>query len=465
MKKLLLIIISMIFLFGCLQKERTHKSMDLLKVSENGHYLMDSNGNPFFWLGDTGWLLFTKLSREEAVQYLDNRAQKGFNVIQVMVLHSVGAKNFYGDSALVDHDVAHPKVTEGSSFDNPEEYDYWDNVDYVVNEAGKRGIYIAMVPVWGGNVKAGFVDIAQGKAYAAFLANRYKNIPNVIWIDGGDILGSDSIAVWNAIGSTLKQDDPNHLVTFHPRGRMQSSMWFHNENWLDFNMFQSGHRRYDQDDTKLAYGEDNWRYVQTDWNLKPTKPTIDGEPSYEGIPQGLHDTTQPYWNDADARRYAYWSVFAGAAGHTYGDNSVMQFYSSKDRGSAYGAKEYWTEAIDDPGARQMQYLKKHMLSRPYFERVPDTTLVNGSTQSEKYNYEIATRGKDYAFIYTYNGRNIAVNMGKIEGEQVKASWYNPRNGETTDIGKFANEGVHEFDPPGEVQDGNDWVLVLDTVKS
>lgn len=463
MKKLVVIISSVIFLFACTPKESTHKSMDLLKVSENGHYLMDSEGNPFFWLGDTGWLLFTKLNRDEVKQYLDNREQKGFNVIQVMVLHSVSAKNLYGDSALVNRDVAHPLVTEGSSFDNPEEYDYWDNVDYVIDEAEKRGIYIGMVPVWGGNVKAGFVNVDQGKAYAEFLANRYKDVPNVVWLDGGDILGSDSIAVWNAIGETLNQYDPNHLITFHPRGRMQSSMWFHDEAWLDFNMFQSGHRRYDQDDTKLNYGEDNWRYVQTDWNLKPTKPTIDGEPSYEGIPQGLHDTTQPYWNDADARRYAYWAVFAGAAGHTYGSNAVMQFYGPKDKGAAYGAKEYWTEAINDPGAGQMVFLKKLILSHPYFERVPDTTLVNSSTQGEKYNYEIATRGKDYAFIYTYNGKNIAVNMGKIEGEQVKASWYDPRNGETTEVGTFANEGVHEFDPPGEVQDGNDWVLVLDTV--
>lgn len=464
MKKLLIILSSVCLLFACTQKESKSKKMELLKVSKNGHYLRYFDGNPFFWQGDTGWLLFTKLNRQEVLHYLDNREKKGFNVIQVMVLHNVSAKNIYGDSALENRNVAHPLVTKGNSFNNPKEYDFWDNVDYVIHEAEKRGIYIAMVPIWGGNVKAGYVDVTQAKAYAKFLANRYKNFPNVIWINGGDIPGSDSMAVWNAIGETLKKYDPNHLITFHPRGRTQSSMWFQNKQWLDFNMFQSGHRRYNQDDSKLDYGEDNWRYVQTDFNLKPTKPTLDGEPSYEGIPQGLHDTTQPYWNDADARRYAYWAVFAGACGHTYGDNAVMQFYNPKDNKPAFGAKEYWTKAINDPGAGEMVYLKNLMLSHPYFERVPDTTLVNSNTQGEKYNYEIATRGKDYAFIYTYNGRNIAVNMGKIEGKQVKASWYNPRNGQTSVIGQFANEGVHEFNPPGEVKDGNDWVLILDTAK-
>src|SRR3954468_9269573 len=84
-----------------------------LKVSDNGRFFTDEKGDPFFWLGDTGWLLFSKLNREEAVQYLEDRKQKGFNVIQAMLLHTVAAANVYGDSALVDKNVAHPKVTAG----------------------------------------------------------------------------------------------------------------------------------------------------------------------------------------------------------------------------------------------------------------------------------------------------------------------------------------------------------------
>lgn len=461
--KNLFVIISLIVLLGaCSTKKDKQSALGLLKISENGHFFAGQDGKPFFWLGDTGWLLFSKLRREEAVQYLDNRAEKGYNVIQVMVLHGVTAQNVYGDSALINKDVAHPLVTEGSAFEQPEQYDYWDHVDYVIDEAGKRGIYMALVPVWGGNVKAGFVNEAQGKAYAAFLANRYKNVPNIIWVSGGDIKGSDSTAVWNTIGLTLRANDPNHLITFHPFGRTQSSMWFQQESWLDFNMFQSGHRRYDQDDSQLGYGQDNWRYVQTDYNLIPAKPVIDGEPSYEGIPQGLHDPNEPYWDENDVRRYAYWSVFAGACGHTYGSNAVMQFYSPKDQGAAYGAKKYWTEAIDDPGAGQMVYLKKLMLSRPYFERIPDQSLIAGNN-GEKYDYLVATRGKNYAFIYTYTGRNIPVNMGTIKGDRVKASWYNPKNGKLTEIGQYTNTELQEFDPPGEVAEGNDWVLVLDSV--
>ena len=226
-------------------------------------------------------------------------------------------------------------------------------------------------------------------------------------------------------------------------------------------MFQSGHRRYDQDDSEWGFGEDNWKYVDNDYSKTPAKPTIDGEPSYEGIPQGLHDVLQPFWKAEDVRRYAYWSVFAGGFGFTYGNSAVMQFYKPGDKSAGYGAKEYWTEAINDPGALQMQYLKKLMLSRPFLERIPDQSLIAGENGS-KYDHLMATRGNDYAMIYTYTGRNILVQMGKISGEKVKASWYKPADGTSTEIGEFENSGIQEFDPPGEPANGNDWVLVLDS---
>ncbi|EHQ30806.1 glycoside hydrolase family 140 protein [Mucilaginibacter paludis] len=436
-----------------------------LKISANKRYFTTSDGKPFFWLGDTGWLLFSKLNREEADKYLEDRRAKGFNVIQVMVLHTLGVVNAYGDSALIHKNVATPLVTARSSFDDKTQYDYWDHVDYIVDKAAEKGIYIAMVPVWGSNVKSGGVNQHQAKVYAEFLAKRYKNRPNIIWMNGGDIPGSDSIKVWKTIGNTLHQFDPTHLITFHPRGRTQSSKWFHHENWLTFNCFQSGHRDYKQDTSKvdLKYGEDNWKYINSDYRKLPTKPTFDAEPSYEGIPHGLHDTLAARWTDADVRRYAYWSVFAGGCGYTYGNNSVMQMHRPTDKNASYGAKAAWYDAINDPGASQMGYLKNLMLSRSYFDRVPDQSIIVAAKQGKRYNYLIATKGKDYVFIYTYNGRSINVNLGKIAGDKVKASWFNPRNGEIKAIGTFANTGTKAFKSPGAVANGNDWVLILDKV--
>jgi hypothetical protein len=393
---------------------------------------------------------------------LEDRRKKGFNVIQVMVVHSPAEVNVYGDSALINKNVATPKTTPGHDFSNKQEYDFWDHVDYIIDKAAEKGLYIALVPVWGGNVKAGLVDQQQAKIYATWLANRYKNKPNIIWINGGDIPGSDSIDVWNTVGETLDSIDKNHLITFHPRGRTISSLWFQNEKWLKFNMFQSGHRTYAQDTSSsepFRFGEDNWKYVNLVFNKKPIKPVLDAEPSYEGIPQGLHDTSQPRWKAQDVRRYAYWSVFAGAAGFTYGDNAVMQFRKAGEKTGAYGANDYWFDAINDPGAGQMMWLKKLMLSKSYFDRIPDQALI--ADQGERYDYIAATGGKNYAFFYDYTGRNFKVNMKEIPSVKVRASWYDPRNGNKTPVGIFSTDGIREFNPPGEKKDGNDWVLILE----
>jgi hypothetical protein len=432
-----------------------------LRVSENKRFLITETGDPFFWLGDTGWLLFTKLSREEGEKYFEDRRQKGFNVIQVMVIHNIKkALNYYGDSALIDNDIENPLTTPGNSADNAGQYDYWDHIDYLVNLAQKKGIYMALVPVWGSNVKNGSISREKARKYAVWLAGRYKDKSNVIWLNGGDIKGSDSTAIWNIIGSTIREICPGQLISFHPYGRTQSSEWFHNESWLDFNMFQSGHRRYDQDTMGLCYGEDNWKYVVIDYNKNPTKPTMDGEPSYEGIPQGLHDPTQPYWTDSDVRRYAYWSVFAGGCGFTYGNNAIMQFHKADDKESSYGVKDNWDVALNAPGASQMKYLKQLMLSRPYFDRIPAQDLISGRP-GERYDYLAATKGKDYAFIYTCNGSTMNINLDKMQLKRIRASWYNPRSGLFTKIGDYEAKGIKTFDPPGEKSDGNDWVLILD----
>jgi hypothetical protein len=430
-------------------------------VSANHRYLQFQDGTPFFWLGDTAWLLFSRLNQSETDRYLENRRAKGFTVIQVMVLHGADEANSLGVKALVDRNPGTPNVTPGNDPARPGEYDYWDHVDWVVDRAAEKGIYVAMVPAWGSIARAKQLNMSNVAAYSTFLARRYKGKPNVFWVVGGDTRGDQQTDVWNTMGRTLKAEDPGHLITFHPFGRMQSSTWFHDEAWLDFNMFQSGHQNYAQDkDSPRRYGEDNWRFVQEDLARKPSKPVLDGEPSYENIPQGLHDPKEGYWTDSDARRYAYWSVFAGAFGHTYGDSAIMQFHKPGVGAGSYGVRNYWTEAMDDPGSGQMQYLKRLILSRPYMERVADPAALAGENGA-RYDYIAITRGASYLFAYTYSGRAFEIRLGAIGGANLRAAWYSPRDGSTKEIGTFANRGTRKFTPPGEPAPGNDWVLVLD----
>lgn len=443
------ILTAFLFLLVCISKAQ----IKTLQVAANQQYLQTNDGKPFFYLGDTGWLLLKKCKKAAVIKYLNDRQQKGFNVIQVMLLHDLSMTNAYGDSALVNHNIAQPKI---NSIKNKQP-GYWRFTDFVLKEAAKRGIYLALVPLWGSNIKK--VSAAQIKKYATFLAKRYQNQKNIIWLNGGDVRGDSALNKWNELGNTLNQVDGKHLITFHPRGRTSSSLWFQKESWLNFNMFQSGHRNYRQDTTAkepFHFGEDNWKYVEHDLKLFPQKPTMDGEPSYENIPQGLHDAHNPYWQDADIRRYAYWSVLAGACGFTYGNNEVMQFYTSgKDKG-AYWPKQNWQKGLSAPGAVQMTYLKRLIINENFYNKRPCTALI--AKNGIKYQYIIAACTHSVAIIYVFKNQSFHIDATALSWKINQAYWFSPRNGKKANIINFNPQQLIEL--PKTQEKENDWILVL-----
>ena len=424
-----------------------------LQVSKNGRFLVTDKGKPFFWLGDTAWSLFEKLNREDVDFYLKNRKSKGFTVIQAVLLFEGGIKpNAYGHKQLVKNEQGKWKPNES----------YFEHVDYIVNRAEREGLYIGMFPVW----CATYVrkdshlfnasNTEEARAYGSFLGKRYRDKP-IIWVLGGDYYAEGADEVWRELGKGLAEGDGSRcLITYHPRGGKRSSTWFHNEKWLDFNMIQSGH-------SKKNHGYDD---ITRDYALKPVKPTIDGEPGYENITEGLQ-TAGPdvsLLNAGDVRRVAYCDVFAGAAGHTYGCCEIYQFWEKGSKPHArWGATIPWKKALDLPGAGQMQFLRKLIESRPMLIRIPDQSMIVGDTMKRMDRVQ-ATRGSDgsYAFVYIASGKAVTIRMDKISGKSVKACWYDPRKGTSQLIGEFPNKGTHRFDPPLS-GNGNDWVLTLDAV--
>ena len=401
-----------------------------LKISDNQRFLEHENGTPFFWQGDTGWLLPERLDRAEAEWYLQRCREEGYNVVQIQVIDGVPAYNIYGQPS-------HPLPTETATG-----YGYWDHLDYIINLAQQNGIYIGMVCIWGGLVKDGKLSVEGARKYGTFLANRYKDKPNIIWFMGGDIQGDIKPEVWNALATSIKAIDKNHLMTYHPRGRYTSAKWWSKASWMDFHTFQSGHRKYGQRMGNTDYPipdnteEDNWMYVDSTWAYKPIKPVLDAEPSYEDIPMGLHDKNEPHWRACDVRRYAYWSVFAGSCGHTYGHNAIMQMLKPgypTSYGDA-GDVKAWYQGLKDPGFNQMQYLKRLILSFPYFERVADQSIIVNN--GERYDRLIATRGNDYLLVYNYNGNVMKLDLTKISGDKKNVWWMTAATGKLKYLGEF-----------------------------
>ena len=430
-----------------------------LMVSSNNRYLQFENGRPFFWLGDTGWLVPQHLDRSEVEYYFNKCRRAGYNMVQIQVMDAVPSYNIYGQQSL-------PYGWDFSKADPEGVYSYWDHLDYIVRKAEQNGIYIGMVAIWGSQVQAGNINVEQAKAYGKFLAERYKNNPNIIWIIGGDIQGNIHPEVWDALATSIKSIDNKHLMTFHPRGRYTSAKWWSKASWMDFHTFQSGHRKYGQRMGNKDYPipdsteEDNWMYVDSTWAYKPIKPVLDDEPSYEDIPKGLHDANEARWQDYDVRRHAYWSVFAGSCGHTYGHNAIMQMLKP-GYPTGYGSDgtvKSWYQALEDPGYNQMQYLTDLMLSFPYFERVPDQSIIVGKN-GVKYDRLIATRGKDYMLIYNYNSNVMKIDLRKISGKKKLLWWFNPSDGAISFIGTADNK-IITVSPQIEKSDKvNDRVLI------
>ncbi len=432
-----------------------------LRVSDNRRFLIKEDGQPFFYLGDTAWELFHRLSREEAARYIENRAKRGFTVIQAVALSELdglNVPNAYGHGPLIDNDPARPAVVEGS--DN----DYWDHVDYIVNRAEELGLFIGFLPTWGDkwNKKWGvgpeIFSAQNAEAYGEWLGRRYRGRP-IIWILGGDrpVETDGHKEIIRSMARGLRRGDGGeHLITFHPTGGRGSAEWFHDEEWLDFNMRQNGH----------VAEFDRYAATRMDYDRTPVKPVIDGEPIYEDHPVSFRPKEMGHSIAADVRRPLYWDLFSGAFGHTYGHHSVWQMWQP-NRKPVNGPLLPWYDAVDQPGAAQMQFGRRLLESRPFLSRVPDDTVVveaevkTSVPGAGRYRF-VATRDVDgtYAMVYAPVGRRFKVRMNVISGSKVRAWWFNPRDGEATAIGEFADIGELEFTPP-DPGEHLDWVLVLD----
>lgn len=424
-----------------------------LKVSPDQRYLVKQDGSPFFYLGDTAWELFHRLNRKQADNYLTNRAEKGFTVIQAVALAELDGLNDpnpYGHLPLKNNDPTQPNE------------EYFRHVDYIVNKAQKLGLYVGLLPTWGDKVFKNTWGIGpeifnpeNARKFGEFMGQRYKNNA-VIWIIGGDRNpreNSQDVEIWRSMAKGIVKGAGGNdkvMMTFHPQPVNQgsSSNWFHDEEWLDFNMHQTGH----------CPDRDIYKLMQDDYTRSQVKPTMNGEPIYEDHPVCFDAAKNGYSYPSMIRYAAYVSLFSGAHGHTYGCHNIWQMWSP-GKNPVNGPLKPWYESLELPGAVQMSYVRALMESRPVLDRVPDQSLISGGqpSTSEK---TFATRGKDYLFIYSAEGTPFPLQMGKISGKTVNSSWFNPRTGKTTKLEKAKNSGIKIFTPP-ETGNKQDWVLIVD----
>jgi len=436
-----------------------------LKVSKNQRFLAHEDETPFFYLGDTAWELFHRLNREDTEHYLTTRASQGYTVVQTVILgERDGLRTPTPDGHLPFHDLDPAKPNDA----------YFAHVDYVVRRMNELGIVPALLPTWGDKVLnspgAGpqIFTPENARAYGRFVGARYRDA-QVIWIMGGDrdISRPPFLETIREMALGVKEGDGGrHLMSFHPPGRHSSSEFVHNESWLDFNMWQTGHSNPELD-TSVLIAQDRAR--------TPTRPVLDGEPCYENIPLmgGAWNPTGMRFTAADARRRAWRGVLGGACGHTYGCNEIWMMHKHGDE-QFVGANMDWKRALHLPGANQMRHLRALIESRPFAELEPISGIVQTldanvyadpnlqkrvrwtpePAEGAEITRPTAAAGRDYVFVYLPMGSPAKYDFSRL-GEQVELWWYDPRHG-TCATGGITASVTDWIDPPAT---NEDWILV------
>ena len=416
-----------------------------IRIALNGRYFVDQQGKPFFWLADTAWPLFAGYSREDAEKYLTRRAEQGFTVIQgviawgdpdpaVSLEGNPPQANYAGEIPWIDNDPTHPNEA------------YYQNVDYLLKYAGELGLIIGLLPFWGYHVnQIQIVNTENAFPYGKWLGERYKDVPNLVWINGGDRIPTGFEEVYRRVAHGLRLGDRGaHLITYHPCGWRSSSQFWANEDWLDFNMIET-----------WTEWPKVYPAVLADSLLVPVKPVVLGEGAYEDGPEYPLGPITPLL----VRRQAWWAFMAGGF-FTYGQNQMWRMESG------------WNTTFDTPGALHMTQFKKIANLRPWWQSIPDQGLFASGVSSER-TLNAARRALDstWAMLYLSSQCHVLIHLDKILTRQVKATWINPQDGTTLEAGTYETGNLIPgapfpmaktgwFSGPGHWEDA---ILLLDGV--
>jgi Protein of unknown function (DUF4038)/Putative collagen-binding domain of a collagenase len=445
-----------------------------LKASGNNRYLVDQNNIPFLMVGDSPQNLITNLSQKEAAAFIANRRGYGINTLWMNLLCiftdpscNRDAKTFDGIAPFfVPGDIATP---------NPA---YFQRADDMLRIAADHGMVVLLDPI----ETISWLDILRrnGKSkafeYGQYLGNRYKDVPNIIWMHGNDFQSwrnAADDALVQAVARGIRSMDANHIHTVELNFETSGSL--DDESWAPLIELDAAY-------TYLP----TYAQVLTEYNRPDFKPVFMVEANYE-----FESVAADVGSTQNLRRQEYWAMLSGAAGQLYG--------------SAYSWKlgKGWEANLDTSGMVQLSYMKNLFVSKKWHDLTPDQThtvvtagydrsscmagnlmaylgkdqnsfmstalgrirkdLGIGSITSNSCATAARTSDGSLVMAYMPTIRAITVDMSKLTGTTT-ARWYDPTSGEYADVkgSPFANEGSRQFIPSGANRsDEGDWVLVLE----
>lgn len=432
-----------IFLRICLSVNAQEVEMQKLKISSNNRFLVKEDGSPFVWIGETNWF-FAKLPPSTIDSILDTRSAQGFTIMFV----SCREKLYNGDGT--------------GSIDKPNEA-WWTYLDEYIAKCAARDLYVG--------INLGWWAVAKNNAatdlynYGKWVGNRYKDHNNIIWLTLGEA-GSHARKSTipdnkiEALANGIRDGDTgNKLLTIHADFKRGTSLTNHSK-ISDFNNWQTGQwcclndlPRKDERNWTV------WEAIKYDYDKRydgKPKPTLDAEAWYENN-KDFCDATA-----FNIRRRAYFTLFAGAFGHTYGAGGIWDGLNESEDCSGNAL-----EAIHYEGAKDMGYVSSflHGLGNDFLKLCPDQKLVveGNSNNYDTHIQSAIAEDATFALIYSASDEVYSVDLAKLKGKVISYIWYNPRSNKyqkTESIHQTKKLVTHAFDPPSKMGAGNDWILIL-----
>ena len=283
------------------------------------------------------------------------------------------------------------------------------------------------------------------RAYGEFVGTRFRNLDNLIWLEGGDFTPpARNLGLVNAVAEGIQHASPRQLHAAHWSPET-SGADVKAGNWLDLN-------------TTYTYEPVYLKSIM-DHSQDDTHPHFLVESRYEeergSSPQSL-------------RAQAYYALLTGAMGQFFGNRSVWQFMSPSPWRQL--RKRTWISALDSAGARSMSYVSKLFASVAWYTLVPDEfyeVLVGGQEMKGTQDYATLAWSRDgrLAIAYVPTNRSITIDLGRFV-DPIQARWYDPTNGRFVDELGTLSSTQHDrsFHTPGRNSAGDtDWLLILQNV--
>jgi len=411
-----------------------------LRVSDDRRYLAFGDGTPFLWAGDTAWAVPMRATDGEWEEYLADRREKRFTLLQVSPASEwAGKTDRQGEVPF--HDQAGFRL-------NPA---FWQAFERKLQRANDAGFAIALVGLM--EPVRRYPSTAAATLFAQHIVARlFGNF--VIFSPSFD---SDFTPLANEVGWATRGATAVHLITQHPGTPSREptptiTMRYYDQPYLDIASVQSGHNQGNRE--RCAHHASEW--ILHAYRHQSHKPVINLEAMYDG--QG-----DKAWQAVDARSAAWRSWLSGAMGYTYGAGDVPPKVPQGNGGlwrwvTDPEKPDYWRKALQWDSAFQMQSLHDFLAAIEWWRLEPGPELIRNQPEPWTRRMVLARlRGRDYAVAYLPDNEAIEADLSTFR-VPLAVRWFDPVRGHFHPTrGSVNTPGVHRIAPPAK----GEWVLTLE----